>query len=226
MDASMAYKIFLNIIPLLFAVIAHEYMHGYVAERFGDPTARIMGRLTFNPLKHIDPVGSVILPFVLFITHSPVMFGWAKPVPVNFFALRNPKRDMVLVSLAGPGSNFVIAFLCGILYRVMWPLTQGDLPVLLPVALLLVYSIIINLFLCFFNLIPIPPLDGSKILAGLLPGRLSAKYLQLERYGIIIFISVILVLQLINFPIVNRIILFPVVFFATIFAGPNIHSMF
>jgi len=163
---------------ILFAVILHEYSHGWVAEKLGDSTARISGRLTFNPLKHIDPIGTVLVPLVLKLLGF-VPLGWAKPVPVNFSNLRNPKKDMIWVALAGPGSNLLAAF---VLSRVLF---------LVPTLWLyeiLALLIMVNLVLAVFNLLPIPPLDGSRVLMGLLPLTWARKLASLERFGFLILI--------------------------------------
>jgi Zn-dependent protease len=168
------------------AIVLHECAHGWVAHRLGDPTAKFLGRLTLNPLKHIDPIGTVLVPAVLYLIHafgwtkSLLMFGWAKPVPVNFSRLRNPKRDMMLVAMAGPLVNFLIAFLLIRLVNLNFLTgTAQDL---------LIAAVILNIGLACFNMIPIPPLDGSRIVMGLLPEELEKTYSSLEPFGIIIVI--------------------------------------
>ncbi len=165
----------IQLVILIFSAIVHEVMHGVVAEKLGDDTARVEGRITLNPLPHIDPFGSVLLPLFLMLVHSPVILGAAKPVPVNFNNLRNPKRGMALVSLAGPLSNLGLAILFAI------PLKLGLVTPLS--AEILVQAVLINLVLFVFNLIPIPPLDGSKVLAALAPDRIMYQILSWERYG-------------------------------------------
>jgi len=159
--------------PILVALTFHEYAHGYVALRFGDPTAKMAGRLTLNPLSHLDPIGTIML----FVVH----FGWAKPVPVDPRYFRNPKQDMLWVALAGPGANMVLAFISGILLSM---LGRGSLfgshNMLL---IMLQYSLFINLALAVFNMLPIPPLDGSKVLRGLLPYQYQHIADQMEMYG-------------------------------------------
>jgi Zn-dependent protease len=173
---------------LLFSIIFHEYAHGWVAERRGDDTARVMGRLTFNPIPHIDIFGTILLPALALITGAP-MFGWAKPVPVNPYRLNNPDRDMVWVSLAGPLSNFLLAVVAA---AGMWALRSlgGGLPEGVGVSLyeLLRMMLIINVLLPVFNLFPVPPLDGSKVVMGILPSRLAYKYGKIEPYGFFIII--------------------------------------
>ncbi len=165
------------LIAFLPAVILHEYAHGWVANKLGDPTAKNAGRLTLNPFKHIDPVGTIIFPGLLIFLKSLVVFGWAKPVPVDFKRLRNPRRDMPLVALAGPLTNILLA---AILSRFLIADLTGQ------VYDLLVTAILINLVLAVFNMIPIPPLDGSRLVLSLLPLSAARYYSQLEIYGILI----------------------------------------
>ncbi|MBN1823665.1 MAG: site-2 protease family protein [Endomicrobiales bacterium] len=172
---------------LLFSVILHEYAHGWMAEKFGDDTARIMGRLTFNPVPHIDFFGTIILPAVAIISGAPI-FGWAKPVPVNPYRLNNPHKDMVWVSLAGPLSNIMLAV--GAAF-VMWGLRLIDFQasgLLIALYQLAYLTMLINIILPVFNLFPVPPLDGSKVVMGILPPRLAFQYAQLEPYGFFIII--------------------------------------
>jgi Zn-dependent protease len=173
--------------PILFAITVHEYAHGRMALRFGDPTAKYAGRLTLNPIAHIDPIGLIML----FLVH----FGWAKPVPVNPYNLRDPKRDMIWVSLAGPASNLLTAFGCGLLFRFLAPfVSQVDLASIGGIIIyMLAFSVIINIALAFFNLIPIPPLDGSKILMGIAPPEYEGQIAQLERYGPLLLMGLIFV---------------------------------
>lgn len=166
-------EITLFIFILGMAVIVHECAHGWVALLCGDPTAKMLGRLTLNPIKHIDPIGTILVPVVTKMTLG-FPFGWAKPVPVNFAALRHPKRDMMLVAFAGPLSNILIA----VLATLALPLAPKFLGLM----------IIVNLFLAIFNLVPIPPLDGSRIVTGLLPNSLARQYLFLEPFGFIILL--------------------------------------
>jgi Zn-dependent protease len=177
----------LVILPILFfAVVLHEYAHGWVAYRLGDPTAKLAGRLTLNPLKHIDLVGTILLPAFLIILRvlglNTILLGWAKPVPVDFFNLRHPKRDMIWVGLAGPAVNVVLAILFSQLLKTPMPALARQF---------MEAAVFINLLLAAFNMIPIPPLDGSRLVTGLLPRRLAVLYNRLERYGILIVIILI-----------------------------------
>ena len=174
-------NIVLSLIALGIGVILHEYMHGWTADKFGDSTARLAGRLTLNPIAHIDLVGSIILPIFFLMTGLPG-FGWAKPVPVNFGALRNPKRDMIWVGLAGPATNIVIATIGSVVLRIGFVNPASILETFL------IDLVVINLILAIFNMVPIPPLDGSRIVMGLLPDRLAYEYGKLERVGFIILI--------------------------------------
>lgn len=169
---------------LLIAMTVHEFAHGWVAYRLGDSTARLSGRLTLNPLAHIDPFWTILLPLVLFLsTSGQFVFGAAKPVPVNYWALKNPKRDMIWIGSAGPLANFILAFVISGILK-FTPVTGG-------LAYLLFNLLTINIVLAIFNLIPIPPLDGSKILMGLLPSQLAELYTGFERYGFIILFVLI-----------------------------------
>lgn len=175
-------------IPVLFAITVHEVAHGWVAWKRGDPTAMLMGRLTLNPIKHIDPFGTILLPGILLLFHSPFLFGYAKPVPVNFGGLKDPKRDMVLVAIAGPAANLLMAFFWTL---VLW--LGGHLPGALayldePMQLMGKAGIMINVILIIFNLIPIPPLDGGRVAVGLLPPSASIALSRIEPYGFIILI--------------------------------------
>lgn len=174
--------LFVKLIALFFAVVIHEVAHGYAALLLGDPTAKRAHRLTLNPLAHLDIFGSIILPLVLIFTGSPVLLGWAKPVPFNPAYFRDPKRGIMIVGAAGPLINFLAAFASAVLFRLVGPYSQL-------LAIFLISFCATNLILGIFNLIPIPPLDGSRIVLGVLPEELAAPYLQLERFGfILIFI--------------------------------------
>ncbi len=169
-------------VVFLFAVIIHEVSHGLAAYHLGDPTAKDAGRLTLNPIKHIDPLGSVILPLFLYLAQSPILFGWAKPVPFNPLYLRNPKRDSGLIALAGPGSNLLLAFLFAIILRLFSFFISSPLVIFLNIIIL------VNVVLGIFNLVPIPPLDGSKILFYFLPRGTERYQIVLEQYGFFILL--------------------------------------
>ena len=173
-------SIILSAPAILFGLTIHEFSHGYVAWRLGDPTAKMMGRLTLNPLKHLDPIGTIAL--FLF------RFGWAKPVPIDPRNFRHPTRDMAISGLAGPAANLLTAAVSGLILRMLIMFHVGGF-----IATLTSYFVLFNLILCFFNLIPIPPLDGSRLLYHLLPPNLAAAYGRLERYGFMILIGIILV---------------------------------
>ena len=194
------YLIF-DIVALLFAISIHESAHAWSANRLGDPTARLLGRISLNPLRHIDPIGTVLFPAILAFAGLPI-FGWAKPTPVDLRRLRQPRRDDILVSAAGPASNFLVAVVALVLLlgvRVVSPqgaavvsgltagVVRGD-SLLTPVALLFYHFLLINLLLGVFNLIPIPPLDGSHILSGLLPDRLRSLYSEVGRFGFLLLL--------------------------------------
>lgn len=187
-------------IPLLFAIIFHEIAHGWVANRLGDPTAKQMGRLTINPIVHIDIFGTIIMPIILLIfSHGNFSFGYAKPVPVNPFNLRNPKRDMAIVSFAGPATNIILAAISILIVIIIAALQLSTLlpqflasKLLIPVSQMLSFSATINIFLAAFNLIPIPPLDGGRVLIGLLPDRYAYSFSKIEPYGFMIVFALII----------------------------------
>lgn len=175
-------SILITLAILLFSVVLHEVSHGVVADKLGDHTARLAGRLTINPIPHLDLFGSILLPLFLFLVGSPIIFGAAKPVPVNFFNLKNPKRDMALVSIAGPATNFILALAFAI------PIRAGMIAEGMPGFEIMLQAVVLNLVLGIFNLFPIPPLDGSKIFASLFSERIMYSILSLERFGFILII--------------------------------------
>lgn len=186
-ELTIVQKIAAYALPILFAITVHEAAHGYAAKYFGDLTAERMGRITLNPFKHIDPIGTILLPAISIIFGG-ILFGWAKPVPVNFGQLRRPKQDMLWVALAGPASNFVMALLWGlVLARV------GQFPDAAQayVSQMSLAGVQINLVLLVLNLFPLPPLDGGRIAVSLLPMSAAIKFAQLERYGMLILIALL-----------------------------------
>ena len=203
---ALAIKIVISAIPILLAITVHEASHGYAAKYFGDLTAERMGRISLNPFKHIDPVGTILLP-ALTLFFGGVLFGWAKPVPVNFANLRNPKKDMFWVAAAGPASNFVMAVLWSLLLGVIkYELSRGvyspSFPFLLQMSFV---GVTINVVLMVLNLLPMPPLDGGRIAVSLLPNNLAFKLAQVEKYGFAILIALMFtgVLNKIIGPFIN-----------------------
>jgi len=186
-------SLIISLILFFFAIIIHEISHGWVAYKLGDPTAKYSGRLTLNPFVHIDPLGTILLPIMLILMHSPVVFGWAKPVPVNFWNLRKPQQDMIWVGLAGPMANIILGITLALILKS--PLVTN-----LYLAEILKTAIVINFVLAVFNLIPIPPLDGSRVLMGLLPRETAMSYAILEPFGFLI------VFMLLFFGLFERII--------------------
>lgn len=175
------------ILPTLFAIVLHEVAHGYVAKRHGDNTAYLMGRLTLNPLKHIDPIGTIVVPLLSLLFFN-FVFGWAKPVPVDFRNLRHPRRDMVLVAAAGPAANLLMAIGWGLLAKLGSLLPEGMHAIALPLIYMGLFGIFVNVILMVFNLIPVPPLDGGRVAAGLLPAGPARLLQQLEPYGLVIIL--------------------------------------
>ena len=190
-ELSLAAKIAIWIIPVVFGITVHEVAHGWVANRFGDPTARLAGRLTLNPVKHIDPVGTVVVPLLLLLFSGFVM-GWAKPVPVDARRLNSPRRDMAVVALAGPGSNLIMALLWALVVKLalVYHSALGNAGMLL--IFMGVAGVFINTILCVLNLLPLPPLDGGRVLTSLLPPRLSLAVGRIEPWGLVIILVLLL----------------------------------
>jgi Zn-dependent protease len=201
----LLYAISYKALPLLFAIVLHEYAHGWVADKCGDSTAKSQGRLTLNPLAHIDPFGTIIVPLLCLLLPGGFLLGWAKPVPVDSRNMRQPRRDMALVAAAGPGMNFVLALgsaaVLAVLLSMNPSLLSGDAPpdeersigtiILLPLAVMAFYSVLVNVFLGIFNLLPIPPLDGGRIMVSVLPARPALALARLEPYGMMILIGLL-----------------------------------
>jgi Zn-dependent protease len=183
------------VIPVILAITLHEAAHGFIAHRLGDDTAWRLGRVSFNPMKHIDPFGTILLPAFLLLMHSPFLFGYAKPVPVNFRALRNPRRDMVWVAAAGPATNILLATAAALMINL-----AGFLPGTAGLWFLqnLENAIVINVILAIFNMIPLPPLDGGRVAVGLLPDVLARPLASLERYGMLIIIGMLFILPMLG----------------------------
>lgn len=195
-------------IPIIVAITLHEAAHGYAALHFGDDTAKRAGRISLNPLRHIDPFGTILLPGLLLLSHAGFVFGYAKPVPVNFAALFNPKRDMIFVAAAGPAMNFLLAILSAVI--LFLTLRTGAANRI--VAEVLWTSVEINLVLAIFNLIPIPPLDGGRVAVGILPPPFSSALAQLSRFGMLLLVGVFIVLPLLGFNLFHYLVQIPVAF--------------
>lgn len=206
-DPSYWKAILLALPGMLIGLVFHEFSHAWMANKMGDPTPREFGRLTLNPLRHLDIIGTLALVFL--------RFGWAKPVPINPNNFRNPRRGIILVSLAGPGSNLILAVFFALLFRLLSYLIPIDTPLVALFKGIVGMTVLYNFLLAFFNIIPIPPLDGSQILFSLLPSRLSNALPWLQRYGFIIL------LLLLAFGVLWPVIGFPSVLFTTLIAGPE-----
>jgi Zn-dependent protease len=198
MNGNILYQIAVWLVPLVIAIVFHEVAHGLVARRLGDRTAEEQGRLSFNPIRHVDPFGTVILPLLLAISHAPV-FGWAKPVPVNYSRLKNPRRDMVLVALAGPGMNLFLALVGAVILGATISLSGGAPDGAAAfIATNALNFIFINIFLAVFNLLPVPPFDGGHVVEGLLPRPLAQSFRKIGRYSLMVLVVLLLVLPAIS----------------------------
>ncbi|MCE7910294.1 MAG: site-2 protease family protein [Candidatus Brocadia sp.] len=204
-------NLLITIPVILYALTIHEYFHGWTANKFGDSTARLQGRLTLNPLAHIDILGALCFVFA--------NFGWGKPVPINPYNFRNPRRDNVIVSFAGPASNFVSAFLFGVTFQLLRNATFIPVNVSANVLQLLLAGIGVNLSLAFFNMIPLFPLDGSHILEGLLPYRMAQKYKEIERYSPFILLGIIIMGNYAGISILSIVLGPPIHYFLRLFTG-------
>jgi Zn-dependent protease len=207
--ATFLHKVSVYAIPVIVAITFHEAAHGYVAFKKGDPTAKMLGRVTLNPIPHIDPIGTIVVPLAMLLLGTGIIFGWARPVPVNFRLLRDGKRDPIYVSAAGVVTNFALAAISGIIFRLLTAVDPGLMVaammhqsagvtgsvwrmVAVPVTLMCVVSVQFNVLLAVFNMIPVPPLDGGRIAVGLLPPRLSMGLASVERYGMLIVLALLM----------------------------------
>ena len=212
MDPNTIRNLIISVPPLVLAIVIHEISHGFVANKLGDPTARLMGRLTLNPIKHIDPVGTLIMPLILYyLSDGKFVFGYAKPVPINPHNFKDPRRDMAISAAAGPITNILLAIISQILLAHFIMPASTVLPrgisasILQPLAMMLASSIGINIILAVINLIPVPPLDGGRVLVGFLPHKQAISYSRIEPYGFIIVIILFMtrIANIIIYPVVS-----------------------
>lgn len=193
--ATLGHTLSVWLLPVLTAITLHEAAHAWTADRLGDDTARMLGRVSFNPVRHVDPLGTLILPGFLLLVQAPFVFGWARPVPVAFHRLGRPRRDMMLVALAGPGINVAMALLAGALMQPLGQMEANTFTLWLWENLS--NAILVNVVLACFNMLPIPPLDGGRVLVGLLPLDLAIRFARLERYGILIILAAAFIVPLV-----------------------------
>lgn len=189
---NIAQKIAIWAIPVIFAITMHEVAHGFVAWRLGDPTAKMMGRLSVNPIRHVDPIGTVVVPLVMLLLPGGFLFGWAKPVPIGVRNLKNQRRDMALVGAAGPAANFLMAIFWALVVRLGYGLSASAPSLALPIALAGVAGVFINSILMVFNLLPLPPLDGGRVAASLMPQPWANIYDRIEPFGVWIVLLLLL----------------------------------
>jgi Zn-dependent protease len=190
MHESIIQKIAIWAIPVLFAITLHEVAHGWIARKLGDPTAQMLGRLTLNPIKHIDPIGTVLVPALMLLLPGGFLFGWAKPVPITARNFKNPRRDMALVALAGPLSNLAMAIIWAVIMRAGIAIDVREVSV--PMFLMGQAGVIINIVLMVVNLLPLPPLDGGRVLTGLIPPRMAATVDRIEPFGFFIIVALLI----------------------------------
>ncbi len=204
LSLNLAQKIAIWAIPVIFAITLHEVAHGLIAYRLGDPTAKMVGRLTLNPLRHVDPIGTVIVPLVMLLLPGGFIFGWAKPVPIGVNNLKNPHRDMAFVGAAGPIANLLMAIFWALVVRLGLTLIPSSPQIGEPVALAGVAGVFINTILMVFNLLPLPPLDGGRVASSLLPPRISAKFDRIEPFGLLIIVVLLMtgMLNIVLWPVV------------------------
>jgi len=201
LELSLVQKIAIWVVPVVLAITVHEVAHGWIARKLGDNTAFMLGRLTLNPLKHIDPVGTILIPGMLLLLQAGFLFGYAKPVPINWRNLRRPKRDMALVAAAGPGANLLMALAWGLLIRLGLSLGEPGMALIY----MGVAGITINIILMVLNLLPLPPLDGGRVMTGLLPGPWAYQFSRIEPYGFFILIGLLVtgVLGMVLWPVIS-----------------------